>query len=177
VARLAALTSVISAESAAQDAGASLARRQAMMTLKDKLVFACAMGVMLCGPALAAPVAPAGTYSVDLAVHADGKTRIYKMKLTDEFCGQVKARIDDVEDQIDICTARATGSTVTLRVDWSMSAKTKALSQVSRFSSTRAAGGASNDHATAARELDGAVDVRIVRAIISAGAADPYDDD
>jgi hypothetical protein len=103
-----------------------------MMTVKDKLVFACAMGVMLCGPAIAAPApSPVGTYSIDLAVHADGETRIYTVKLTDEFCGKVKARVDDVEDEINICTARSTGTSVTLRVDWSLSAKTKVLSQVS----------------------------------------------
>lgn len=102
------------------------------MTLKDKLVFACAIGVMFCGPAISAPApSPAGTYSIDLAVHADGNTRIYKVKLTDDFCGEVKARVDDVADEINICTARSTGATVTLRVDWSLSAKTKMLSQVS----------------------------------------------
>ena len=109
------------------------------MTLKDKLVFACAMGVMLCGPALAAPVSPAGTYSIDLAVHADGRTRIYSVKLTDDFCGQVKARIDDIADEINICTARSTGTTVTLRVDWSLSAKSRVLSQVSSMVVSRGA--------------------------------------
>ncbi|NVB82493.1 MAG: hypothetical protein HOV81_29205 [Kofleriaceae bacterium] len=110
-----------------------------MMTLKAKLVFGCAMAIMLCGPALAAPVSPPGTYSIDLAVHADDKTRIYSVKLTDDFCGQVKARVDDIADEINICTARSTGTTVTLRIDWSLSAKTRVLSQVSSMVVTRGA--------------------------------------
>ncbi len=111
-----------------------------MMTMKAKLVFACAIGVMLCGPALAAPtVSPAATYSIDLAVHADGKTRNYTVKLTDDFCGQVKARIDDIADEINVCTARSNGTSVTLRVDWTLSAKTKALSQVSSMVVSRGA--------------------------------------
>jgi hypothetical protein len=104
------------------------------------LMFTSALAALLCTPAIAAPsISPISTYQVDFAVHADGKTRNYTLKLTDDFCGQVKARVDDVADEINVCTARSNGTSVTLRVEWALSAKTKNLSQVSSMIVSRGA--------------------------------------
>lgn len=103
-------------------------------------MFTSVLAGLLCAPALAAPsTLPVGTYQVDFAVHADSKTRNYSLKLTDDFCGQVKAHVDDISDEINVCAARSNGTSVTLRVDWSLSAKTKALSQVSSMVVARGA--------------------------------------
>lgn len=87
------------------------------------------LATLLCGPALAAPDA---TYQVDLAVRADGKpVRSYTVRLTDHFCGYLKARIDDSFDEIKVCTDQPQGTKLPVRVEWTLSAKNRELAQSS----------------------------------------------
>lgn len=87
------------------------------------------LATLLCGPALAGPDA---TYQVDLSVRADGKpVRNYTVRLTDHFCGYLKARVDDALDEIKVCTDQPQGTKVPLRVEWTLVAKNRDLAQSS----------------------------------------------
>lgn len=87
------------------------------------------LAMLLCGPALAAPDA---TYQVDLSVRPDGKpARNYTVRLTDHFCGTLKARLDDSLDEIKVCTDQPQGTKVPVRIEWTLVAKNRELAQSS----------------------------------------------
>jgi hypothetical protein len=103
------------------------------------LALSSVLTTMLCAPALAAPDAapprvptvPAG-YQLDFAVRPEGKaTRTYSVRVTDNACGQVRARFDDGLDEIKVCSDEAIGTKVKMRIEWTLATKTKDLAQTS----------------------------------------------